>query len=360
MQIEAPTLLLNETIARQNIQRMAEKARRSGVRFRPHFKTHQSAAVGAWFRDYGVEAITCSSINMARYFADNGWEDITIAFPVNWRQIGTINELAARVNLNLLVESVETVEFLRETLTAPARLWLKIDVGLHRTGVAWDDDAALTRLAGSISEAGLTLAGLLTHSGHAYKAPDVQAVYDETVTRLQATRDTLSSIAPDLQMSLGDTPSCSLVDDLSAVDEIRPGNFVFYDAMQVQIGSCSPAYVAVAVACPVVALHPQRGTIIVHGGAVHLASDIIEVNGARFYGYVAHLNEDGWGDPLADCFVQSISQEHGVLKVSDEALATVNVGDLLAVLPVHSCHTVAANSNYLTLNGDVLPIGCFH
>ena len=45
MQIETPTLLLNEAIARRNIERMANKARQNGVRFRPHFKTHQSAVL---------------------------------------------------------------------------------------------------------------------------------------------------------------------------------------------------------------------------------------------------------------------------------------------------------------------------
>jgi D-serine deaminase-like pyridoxal phosphate-dependent protein len=356
MFIEAPTLLLNETIARRNIERMAQKARQNGVRFRPHFKTHQSAAVGEWFRDYGVEAITCSSINMARYFADSGWKDITIAFPVNWRQIAVINDLAARISLNLLVESVETVNFLRDNLTAPAKLWLKIDVGLHRTGILWDDASHLTQVAGAISDAGLLLKGLLTHSGHSYKASDVQAVYDESLARLQSVRDLLGD---HLELSLGDTPSCSLVDDLSAVDEIRPGNFALYDMMQVKIGSCTEGDIAVGVACPVVARHPERNTLIVHGGAVHLASDFIEVNGARFYGSVANFGDEGWNRPLMDCFVQSLSQEHGVIKVTDAVMRQVKVGDVVIVLPVHSCHTVAASSAYHTLTGEVLPIAHF-
>ena len=86
-ELERPTLLVNPVIAQQNIAFMAEKARRQGIRFRPHFKTHQSAAVGEWFRQVGVTAITVSSVDMALYFADHGWDDITIAFPVNIRQM---------------------------------------------------------------------------------------------------------------------------------------------------------------------------------------------------------------------------------------------------------------------------------
>lgn len=63
--IQRPTLLLDPDRAKRNISRMAEKAARSGLRFRPHFKTHQSAAVGEWFRPFGVTAITVSSVEMA-------------------------------------------------------------------------------------------------------------------------------------------------------------------------------------------------------------------------------------------------------------------------------------------------------
>ena len=78
---------------------MAEKARQSKVTFRPHFKTHQSIEIGSWFRDEGVQKITVSSVDMAEYFASDGWNDITIAFPLNIRQLPQIQELAGRINL---------------------------------------------------------------------------------------------------------------------------------------------------------------------------------------------------------------------------------------------------------------------
>ncbi|RMF27156.1 MAG: alanine racemase, partial [Bacteroidetes bacterium] len=107
--IERPTLLLDERKCRANIRRMAQKARPSGVRLRPHFKTHQSARVGAWFREAGVTAATVSSLSMAKYFTDHGWTDLTVAFPFNSREIALADELAGRVSLNLLVVHPETV-----------------------------------------------------------------------------------------------------------------------------------------------------------------------------------------------------------------------------------------------------------
>ena len=68
MKIIKPTLLLNQERALRNIERMAQKAKQSGVCFRPHFKTHQSAVIGEWFKAFGINKITVSSIDMAEYF----------------------------------------------------------------------------------------------------------------------------------------------------------------------------------------------------------------------------------------------------------------------------------------------------
>ena len=92
-----PTLVLDERRARRNIERMTEKAARLGLRFRPHFKTHQSRRIGRFFRELGVGAITVSSVDMAAYFAADGWRDILIAFPVNILEMTDIRRLSARV-----------------------------------------------------------------------------------------------------------------------------------------------------------------------------------------------------------------------------------------------------------------------
>jgi D-serine deaminase-like pyridoxal phosphate-dependent protein len=358
-EITRPTLLLDEARCRRNIERMAEKAKRSNVRFRPHFKTHQSAQIGRWFREVGVEAITVSSVKMAEYFAAHGWDDITIAFPANWREIEAINRLAESVRLGLLVDAPETVRFLAEALRHPVDVWIDVDTGYQRTGVPWDAADDIAALASGVQAASvMTLRGLLTHSGHAYGArlPEwIRHVYDETFTRMANARATLEAAGfgrPEI--SIGDTPTCSVIDDLSAVDEIRPGNFAFYDMMQVAIGSCTEDDVAVAVACPVVAKYPQRRQIVVHGGGVHLSKDfIVDPQGRTTYGAVALPSSSGWG-PVVDAHVSSVSQEHGVILADDETFNRIQIGDLLMVLPIHSCMTADILKSYMTLSGETI------
>jgi len=357
--IEKPTLLLDEQAARRNIARVAEKTRRMGIRFRPHFKTHQSAAIGEWFRPEGVTAITTSSLDMALYFAASGWNDITIAFPANLRQARALNGLAEQVRLGLLVESVETVQRLSNTLTAPVDIWLKVDAGTHRTGLAWDaPDAAAAVAEAARGVTGFRLRGLLTHAGSTYTARGADEVcrrYAENTGRLLELHHTLEQrgLGP-LEISTGDTPAASLCDDLGPVNEIRPGNFVFYDSQQIQVGSCGWRDAAVALACPVVAKHPERGEVVIYGGAVHLSKDFLTEGERRVYGYVCLPEGEGWGSPLAGGYVSAVSQEHGVVRLAESDLRRVGVGDLLCILPAHSCLTVTLMKQYITLDGNTI------
>ncbi len=361
--ITRPTLLLDESRAARNIQRMAEKASLNRVRFRPHFKTHQSAGFSPWFRAQGVTGITVSSVSMAEYFARAGWRDITIAFPLNPRELPVINRLARRVHLEILLEHSAGVETLLSGMRVPLSAWIKVDVGAHRTGIPVEDNTSILRLAGKLSSLpGLTFRGILTHAGqtyHACGAQEVQRIYTSALTRLLECKQALTAAGyPSSQISWGDTPSCSLVDDLSGVDELRPGNFVLYDASQLAIGSCREEDIAAAVACPIVALHPERSQVVIHGGAVHLSKEALSWENGLSYGLVALPSTQGWGAILPDCHVQALSQEHGIVHVTPEVMTSIRVGDLLVVIPVHSCLAVNLHSHYLSLSGK--PYRIFH
>ncbi|NIV11183.1 MAG: alanine racemase, partial [Aliifodinibius sp.] len=98
---------------------MAERAQKQNLRFKPHMKTHQSIQVGKWLKEYGISAITVSSVKMAQYFANDGWQDITIAFPCNVRQLPELNDLAKDISLTLLINKSKTVSLLAKHLKNP-------------------------------------------------------------------------------------------------------------------------------------------------------------------------------------------------------------------------------------------------
>jgi D-serine deaminase-like pyridoxal phosphate-dependent protein len=358
--ITSPTLILDKRRCLRNIQRMVKKANASRVHFRPHFKTHQSAMIGEWFRPQGINSITVSSVVMATYFAAHSWDDITIAFPVNWREIQSINDLAKRVHLELLVESPETIRFLAENLKAPIGLWLKADVGAYRTGIPVVDHEAFLLLAKEASQSKiLSLKGVLTHAGQTYHAGSinkVKEIYRDATNKLNSLKEYLHKKGFNgTQISWGDTPSCSIIEDLSEVDEIRPGNFVLYDYTQFQIGSCREEDIAAVVACPVVAIHPERNEVIIHGGAIHLSKERLEQGSTCSFGAVALPTAAGWSEHIPGAFLKSISQEHGVVFIPQEFLSQIHIGDLLVILPVHSCLAVDLFKQYYSLDNEVIP-----
>ncbi len=357
-QIVKPTLLLDENIARKNIARMVTKAKTSRVELRPHFKTHQSAEIGGWFSDEGIKKITVSAVDMAHYFAKNGWRDITIAFPVNIRQMPEINQLAGKIQLGLLIESMETLEFLSSYLDHPVQVWVKVDPGSNRTGIDWKNSDQILQIAKRAQASSkIIIKGVLVHAGHTYHAntaEEVCHIHSETMNRLRTLSSELASRGmAGLEISIGDTPSCSLCDDFAGTTEIRPGNFIFYDAQQLKIGSCTAEQIGVAVACPVVASHPERKELVIYGGAVHLSKDTFFENGITKYGLIAFPAPFGWGKPVERAYVARLSQEHGIIHI-ENGIEKIKIGDLLCILPAHSCLTVTLMKNYLTLDGRLI------
>ncbi|PVY41353.1 alanine racemase [Pontibacter virosus] len=357
--ITQTTLLLDEEKCRQNIAMMADKAARNHIRLRPHFKTHQSVQVGEWFREQGATGITVSSLKMARYFAANGWTDILVAIPVNIREMELVNELAAKVQLHLVAVNIETVQALAEALQRPVNIWLKIDTGYHRTGILPHSHEELDAIVALVEQNDmLQFTGVLAHDGHTYKQTDAEAIrtiHHTTVFLLNLVRDRYKGRFPELKVSIGDTPSCSILQTITGVDEIRPGNYVFYDLTQQHIGSCNFNQIAVCMACPIIAKHPERNEIIVHGGSVHFSKDsLMGANGSLIFGRVVELSENGWSEPLEGIEVVSLSQEHGTIRASKALFDRYKIGDLMGVLPVHSCLTADVMGSYTTLDGKRL------
>jgi D-serine deaminase-like pyridoxal phosphate-dependent protein len=359
--IVKPTLLLDKKRVLNNIEKMTSKAKAAGVRFRPHFKTHQSAEIGNWFRDFGVTSITVSSLDMALYFAEHGWSDITVAFIVNLLEIDKINELANKIKLNLLVDSEQVLSALNQSLKHKAGMWIKVDTDLHRTGLPWDNFEGIRSLAQKIKESPkLDFRGLLTHAGHSYKAKsvkEVQKIHTDSVARLLAIKEYLedANIQP-CQISIGDTPTCSIASDFEGVDEIRPGNFVFYDLIQEKLGSCKEHGIAVAVACPVVGKYKDRNQVVVYGGAVHLSNaHIIDESGKQIFGYMTSFENGTFGPINRNAKVVNLTQEHGIIQVDDKLLDEIEIKDILLVFPIHSCLTCNLFRQYITLEGEGIP-----
>lgn len=348
MKITKPTLLIDKQRCLNNISKMAAKAASSNVNLRPHFKTHHSAEIGKWFSEFGISSCTVSSVDMASYFIDNGWNDVTIAFPYNSLESSEISILASKAKLNILIESEKSLQLANDLLTQQVSYFLKIDIGTHRTGIDPQNEDLIQKLVKDSSRE-VTFKGFLAHAGHTYSCKshdEIQDIFEQSISTLVSLKEKFGGM-----ISYGDTPSCSVIEDFSMIDEMRPGNFVFYDWMQHQISSCEKEEIAVCMAFPVVAIHADRNEVVVFGGGVHLSKDMVLEDGVPCFGKAVKLTDNGWDTDIIGS-VKKLSQEHGIISLNEELLQQLNVGDLIGVIPVHSCLAADLQGHYLSTSGE--------
>lgn len=356
MNIINPLLILDRNVCLNNISMMAEKARAHNLIFRPHFKTHQSATVGEWFRSEGVSAITVSSLAMAQYFARHHWNDITLAFPLNPSWIPDINNMSANVRLNLLTDQPSTAELL-DKLINPHAFYIKIDNGYGRAGLPAADHERIFALADALhNHPKHSFKGILIHQGDNYHHNSKEALVEahkENIEKLLPLITKMKLRYPHAICSWGDTPSCSTVNDFSGIDEIRPGNFVFNDLMQLTAGVCDAGQIALTLAAPVVAVYPDRGKMILQAGAVHLSKESIRRPGSPdCYGLITAMEGLHRREIIPGLQFSALSQEHGIVTGPESLISRFAPGDVVGVIPVHACLTADLMKGYITADGD--------
>jgi D-serine deaminase-like pyridoxal phosphate-dependent protein len=289
---------------------------------------------------------------MARYFADAGWDDILVAFPFNPHKLEELNALSKSVSLSILLDHRDILPFLG-SLERPTPFYIDIDTGYGRTGIRSENRNEIEHLlsAASLNQK-LLFKGFYCHAGHSYKSSDPltkRAIHEKSIGDLVVLKSHFQHLEP---LALyGDTPSCSTQDDFTGIDEITPGNFVFYDLTQVMLGSCSPEEVAVAMACTVSGKYPERNQLLIHGGGIHFSKELLQVGGRPVYGQVISAGVKGWSIPGEETFITGLSQEHGILEQCGTLFEQVQIGDSLLLLPVHSCMTAHLMGTYQTLEG---------
>jgi D-serine deaminase-like pyridoxal phosphate-dependent protein len=359
--LKTPSLVLDVERVRSNAQRISQLAKTNNARLRPHIKTHKCIEI-AQIQTAGHDgAITASTLAEVRAFSKHGFNDITYAVPIEPGKFDEAIEIAGSgVKLNLITDSVEIPPLLDNRLQETGvkmSVFLKVDCGYHRCGVEPDSDEAfeIPRLIADASN--LNFAGILTHAGHSYNARSK----DEIAAIARHERDSMAQLAARLRsdgievpiISIGSTPTITRIDHLKGIDEIRPGNYIFFDAAQAAFGSCNFEDCALTVLAAVIHIDRRRKKVILDAGAIALSKDrgAVELDSTCGYGRVLDLEGKETGLRL-----ESLSQEHGAFHVKDDAiLESLRVGTRLRVLANHSCLTAAQHPYYNVLeNGRII------
>jgi D-serine deaminase-like pyridoxal phosphate-dependent protein len=344
--VETPAVLVDLDIVVRNIAAMAERARGSGVRLRPHAKTHKVVEIGRMQIAAGASGLSVAKATEAEVFAAAGFDDLFIAYPVVGADKGRrLLALAERVRLAVGVDSEDGARTLSGAFHAAGQqldVLLKVDVGFHRVGV---EPARAVETARRIADLpGLRVRGLYTFAGHAYSAEtpegvarvgkDEGSILSETAQRI---RDGGLEIE---EVSVGSTPTAPHAMAIPGVTECRPGVYVFNDASQVSLGACRPEDCAMTVLATVVSV-PAPDRAVVDAGSKTLSSDPLRPRVAGF-GFVLGRRSR----------IARLSEEHGVIEVvAGEAF---RVGERVRILPNHACVVANLHDHLLAVRKGVV------
>ena len=352
--LKTPAFLVDLPKLKTNIRRMQARAAKQGVGLRPHVKTHKTAEIARMQVSEKAGGITVSTLAEAHFFRKAGFEDITYAFPISPNKIAEAADLAGRMkSLHLLLDQQETATALetygREHDVSFA-VFLKVDCGYHRAGVDPTSPGSVQLAERLQASDRIEFKGILTHAGHSYHCRN-----QEEISRIaEQERDVMVKFAQRLEqqgiicdtVSVGSTPTAVHSHGWQGVTEIRPGNYVFFDKFQADIGSCSLEDTAVTVLTTVVAHYPRHNQMLIDAGALALSKDsgAVHVDKKIVYGAVP-------GNP--DLALFNISQEHGLITSKKPIVFNdFPVGSLLQIIPNHSCLTAALFPEYHVIEED--------
>lgn len=333
-QLDTPSLILDVDIMEANLKRIRDFAHEQGISWRPHIKTHKSVEIAKRQIALGANGITVAKVAEAEVMARAGITDILIAYPLASRtKLDRVAALVSSAKIILAVDSQAQAKCLQDYFLSTGHkieVWIKVDSGLKRCGVEPGEETL--RLADYVSNCShLQLNGLFTHAGHAYAAASPAQIERIGLHEGQVIVDSAELCErhgiPIAVRSVGSTPTYRISGKVPGITEVRPGNAVFFDAIQVGLGVAALDQCALRLVSTVVSTRAGE-RVIFDAGSKSLSLDQGAHGNATVKGF-GHVV----GHP--EVVIQRLSEEHGIAAISGPT--SLDLLDRVQIIPNHAC-----------------------
>ncbi|TGE21494.1 D-TA family PLP-dependent enzyme [Hymenobacter aquaticus] len=294
------------------------------ARLRPHVKTHKMLEVTRLLLGAGITQFKAATIAEAEMVAMAGAPDVLLAYQVTGPKVKRLQALRAAypgTAFSCLVDTAPVADELAQAFAAqPLPVYLDLNVGMNRTGVAPERALALCRHCQALP--GLQVVGLHAYDGHINDTdPAKTDVVYALVRQAQAAIE--AATGQRLALVLGGSPTF-LNHARHPEVTVSPGTFIFWDAFYQEALPDLPFEPAAILATRVLS--------VVDGQTLTLDLGHKAVAAERPLPRVRFLN-------LPDGVPISQSEEHMVVRVPDTA--HLPVGTVVYAVPLHVCPTIA-------------------
>jgi D-serine deaminase-like pyridoxal phosphate-dependent protein len=345
-ELDTPAVLVDLDVMEQNLARMAAYCAQTGMKLRPHIKTHKIPALALQQVALGAVGITAAKPSEAQVMAAGGLKDIFVAYPIVSKQkadaLLTLRDMA---KLSVSVDSVESAECLAGASDAVGYdlpILVEIDVGFGRCGVATAELAVALALRIEKLK-GAHFGGLMFYPGHMMVPLQEQ---DVLLPRVNAAVEAAHAalLAAGLEVPVvsgGSTPMAPRSTEFSHLTEIRPGMYPLNDRNLVSGGFATLEDCAVTVMTTVVST-AVKDRVILDGGSKTFSSDRLLTG-----------DHVGHGAILADehAILFGLSEEHGHIDITNSG-REYKLGERLRVVPNHVCATINMHDTIYGIRGD--------
>ncbi|MFD1092418.1 alanine racemase [Providencia vermicola] len=339
-----PYVALDLQQLEKNVRGMTGKLTQQGIEHWPHIKTHKSVELAKFEIQCGAKGITCATLHEATIMAKGGIENILLAYPmVGEDKCQQFVELAKYVNLRTIVDSVKGAKQLSSAATQGneiVEVYIAVDYGAHREGIQLEDLEPFALEIQKLSN--LKIIGVFTYAGTIYQyrtEPEIRKAAKAEAELLLLCQKRLEAIGIDIQRtSGGSTLSSFYADELKGITESRAGNFIFGDMNAIYGGIYTPKDCALTIRTTIVSI-PVPGYATVDAGTKTLTSD--------------QSAEAGFGYIVEDQNIKlvKLNEEHGYLRYDPETVK-LNIGDILNIIPNHSCVIPNLTNKIYALNNN--------
>ena len=360
-ELDTPALLIDRAVLMDNLRFMQDYADRQGVKLRPHTKTHKMPAVAKMQVALGAAGIAVAKVGEAEVMVKEGLRDILIANEIvgetKLRRIRALAEQGADIVFG--VDSPCQVEAAERVFTGakrPAMVSIEIEVGEERSGIIEEKD--FLELLETIRHCPhVRLAGVFSHDGNSYGAPDIEACRAIAAAAMKRTVR-FARLAEEAGMkassvSFGSTPSLMHGFDIEpGITELRPGTYAFMDASQANVIGTRERCAATVLAT--VMSRPTTERVILDVGAKGLTMQ------ERHSG-ICSAPGKGVLREFPDVHIHAVYDEHAII-LNESFRKAVRIGDKVRVIPVHICPVCNLYDTAYLLDGDEvaeeLPVLC--
>ncbi len=346
--LQTPAILLDMEALENNIKSWQALCDKNGKEMWPMIKTHKSSALAKMQMDAGATGFLCGTIDECEMVHALGAKHIMYAYPTaNPVNVQRILKMAKTADVIIRLDTVEAAEMLNAA-AAEAGIVLSytiiVDMEFHRFGMPKEDVVAFAQKLAPMEN--LKFRGISTHPGQVYGCTDIEGVKEIAkleMDTMKAAADMLAAAGfPCEYVTSGSTPTFPFVVEGDATNVCHPGNYTFFDNIQMALGVCAEDDCALRIRATVVS-SPHEGFYLFDAGAKCMGLDQGAHGNSAItgFGYVV-------GHP--ELTIAGLSEE--VAKVKASGPCDLKVGDQVEIIPNHSCSSANNTTWYTCIRGE--------